>query len=165
LSFAVPGGETTKIATVPSYNEGGFMTFDVNYGFDVTAGSGIDFLLSVNYTDAKKNSIDYTLSSNPADNNGNVYMLALDITELYNLTYKEDFESVFMFLWEDYKDGQEVYWSTSDKSSKSDWDYTDYMFIMTSVKSDNVATPEPATLAVLGLGLAGLGLTRIRRRK
>jgi hypothetical protein len=163
-------GSEDKINLIGSYSGDGFLNFGINYAVDLPVGSGFDFLLGVNHTDMHGNNFEYTLSSNPDNNGGSIHMLALDITALYNARYGVDFASVFMFLWEDYKDGTEVWWwsdwNPNNKSSESDWDYTDYMFIMTNVKhGDGATTPEPATLVILGLGLAGLGTVRARRRK
>ena len=133
-------------------------------------GSSIDFQLDVSRTDGKYGQINYSLL-NGIDAYGNVYMIALDITDLYNEKNDTEFDSVYMFLWEDWKEGQKVQWggNTPTDAIGSDWDYADFVYIMTNVYTDpdiggsSTATPEPATLLVLGFGAIGAGFAARRR--
>jgi len=104
------------------------------------------------------NTMVFSWSSNPSDNDdGQVHMIAFDITDLYNEKYGTDNSSVYMFAWEDLH-------LNGKGGNPADWDYQDFVVIMTNLHPDNVV-PEPATLAVIGLGLVGLGIARRRMKK
>ena len=143
-----------------------------NDGLPTGPAGMFDFALSMSYN----NRYVYTLSSNFAENdflwNGNVnpnpvQMLAFDITAMFNATNGTDFESVFMFGWED----QHSIFHTGPggHSPNSTWrrdnDYNDVVFIIANIRPVEAVIPEPATLAIMGLGLAGLGLVRASRRR
>ena len=170
LSMLNSNGVITPIATAQEVLANSTLQLGIDHAIDgntYPAGSGISFQLDVT-RNVGYESQEYTLySGTNADNK--VYMLALNITDLYNTQYSSDFDSVFMFLWEDWKDGVGVKWgSPYDSMAYTDWDYSDFIYIMTNVyigDGGEATVPEPATLGLIGLGLAGLGLARRRTKR
>ncbi len=109
----------------------------------------------------------YSWSSDP-DGNGNhgslkgdgkVHMVALDITDLYNAKYGTKNDSVYMFGWED------LHLTAAGGGLPADWDYQDFVAIMTNLSPDTTTTPEPATILIFGLGLAAIPTVRRFRKK
>ena len=123
---------------------------------DIADGLSVGFRLDADWN----GSLVYSWSSNPDENaDGQVHMVAIDITDLYNAKYGTVNDSVYMFAWED------LHLTGANGGGNADWDYQDFVVIMTNVRPDDgsAPTPEPATLAIVGLGLAGLGWARARR--
>jgi len=168
LSIVDGAGNASVVKTAPTVAANNTLNLGINYAIDNNSfpvGSGVTFQLTVDRK-VDYESQHWTLGSG-TNADDNVYMLALDITDLYNAKYNGDFDTVYMFLWEDWKSGEAVRWGNKNaQKSYTDWDYADFIYIMTNVKPyTGTSTPEPATFAIFGLGLAALGLTRIRQRK
>ena len=131
---------------------------------DIPDGLSVNFRLDADWCGDLK----YSWSSNPELNDGSlgtpgdnmVHMLAINITDLYNTKYGTTNASVFMFAWED------LHRTADGGGSYADWDYQDFVAVMTNVLPNYdlaeapTATPEPSTMLVMGLGLAGLGFAR-----
>ena len=124
---------------------------------DIPDGLSVHFQLDADWY----GSLVYSWSSNPELNDGSlgkpgdnmIHMLAFDITDLYNSKYDTSNDSVYMFAWED------LHLTAGGGGLLADWDYQDFVAIMTNVHP-NTAVPEPATMLIVGLGLAGLGVVR-----
>ncbi|MDR2171513.1 MAG: PEP-CTERM sorting domain-containing protein [Planctomycetaceae bacterium] len=89
---------------------------------------------------------------------GEIHMLAFDITDLYNAKMDESFTSVYMFAWEDLPSWQ--WWGTT-----ADFDYNDMVVIMTNLTPTIAATPEPASMLILLLGGGIIAARRLRLKK
>lgn len=111
----------------------------------------------------------YSWSSDPAANAGTqpigvtgddmIHMIAFDITDIYNEYFGTDFESVFMLGWED------MHLTGDGLGSTADWDYQDFVAIVTNLKPENTAaTPEPATMVMILMSGAAGALVYRRRR-
>ncbi|MDR2761094.1 MAG: PEP-CTERM sorting domain-containing protein [Planctomycetaceae bacterium] len=135
--------------------------------YDLADGINLDFMMlpflkpdSSNDDGVNYNYIYPAWSSDPLENldSGNIHMIAIDVTDLYNAKKNTAFESVYMFGWEDLSG------DSSGSYGIADFDYNDMVIFMTNLTPTS-ATPEPASMLIF---LAGGGLVsalRLRRKK
>jgi len=162
-TMSVSDGAGNNLGTFTNYGGteglgmGGITDLSGQSIIDIPDGVRIDFRLDADWN----GKVMYTWSSNPEENSdGMIHMLAFDITDVYNSKYGTENDSVYMLAWED------LHLYGANGGSNADWDFQDFVVILTNVTPDSAyATPEPATLAIIGLGLAGLGLARRRMTK
>ncbi|GHT44361.1 hypothetical protein FACS189454_01490 [Planctomycetales bacterium] len=131
-------------------------SLDSSRNIDVGAIGAVNMTLTV-WVEGNDGSFHTVYGDRPELNggfNGFISMVAYDVTDLIKAMGYAEIENAFMFTWEDSKYGT------------GDFDYNDMVYIMTNVTPNMLnATPEPATMLIIGLGLAGLGLARRRRKK
>lgn len=115
-------------------------------------GENISFQLGASYEGLDS----YYWSSDPTANAGlqpngtygddMIHMIALDITDIYNSYFDTDYDSVYMLCWED------LHLTGNGLGSAADWDYQDFVAIVTNLTPNSTATPEPPTVLI---GLIG----------
>ena len=149
-------GNLVNYGGTPGLGTGSITDLSGQSVVNIPDGLDVGFQLAADYN----GKLYYTWSSNPDENiDGMAHMLAFNITDLYNAKHGTENDSVYMFAWED------LHLTGAGGPMAADWDYQDFVVIMTNVQLNDVTTPEPATLAILGLGLAGLGFARRRMMK
>jgi hypothetical protein len=124
--------------------------------YPLADGLNLDFQL-LSYTSPTDDSFPYEeymlYSDQEKNDDGEIHMLAFDITDLYNSKTGGNFASVHMFGWEDRL-----------SSDISDYDYNEMVVIMANLTPTVSATPEPASMLIVLLG-GGIALAIKRRRK
>ena len=154
----VTGGNAKDITGffTENYNNPTYGLVDLTNSYDISNMTDATWDLQVR-TESKNTYFVHSDSSLNSD--GLIHMVAFDVTDLYNVkTFGMDIskyvDTAFMFGWEDIT------------GMGADRDFQDFVGIITNIKhssgdtSGNAATPEPATLAMLALGLGVLPITR-----
>ncbi|MDR1290755.1 MAG: hypothetical protein LBK06_06105 [Planctomycetaceae bacterium] len=123
--------------------------------YDLPDNINLDFQMLSFSPDDEENTF-WPWYSDPLQNyDGEIHMLAFDITDLYNAKKDAAFTSVYMFGWED----------VTGEWGGADFDYNDTVFIMTNLTPEPSATPEPATMLIFLVGGGLVSARYLRRRK
>ena len=167
LTDAATGSVIDSLYTANAWYDGdwteSYGITDLSQAVSIPDGDQVNFQLGTYSYNTR-----YTLwSSNPDDNvTGGIYMIALDVTDLYNEKWGTSEDSAYMFAWTD----------LSQWAGKSKWGtdlpyelgarYQDFVGIITNGPSEeSPVVPEPGTMLVFGAGLIGLGLGYRRKFK
>lgn len=124
-----------------------------NTSYKIEANGEFNFELGTYNTYDHDQKYDTLYGDDPSRNSGEtIQMVAIDVTDLIRkIEGYEDITSAFMFGWEDLP-----------LNMSADYDYQDLVYIAINVTPDGYVTPEPATIAIFGLGALGLPFLRKR---